>query len=477
MVSATLSPLTVLTPLTFAASASQGRWVPAKHLLYIDRAVHDSITGVRPERLIVIETPPRHGKSEYVSHWLPSWFIGRWPDKRVMLAAYSGNFASHWGRLAKHTVEEHGPAYFGVTVSRETRGASRWDIEGHRGGMSTAGIGGLFTGMGADLLIIDDPVKNAEEAISDVVREAHWQWWQSTAWSRIEPEPGKLSGVAIVIMTRWHVDDLAGRLIRWAETRPNLLRQITLPAFARENDLIGRQPGEPLWPQRLSHEFLELRKSMLDAYWWEALYQQNPGSYGKNEWPASYFDGIWVEPREWPGTFEASVIALDPSKGKDSKKGDFTAAVYMGLVGGKLWIDAQVRRRPVPLMCAESVAFAAAHGCDHFGVESNAFQDLLIGPLDDAAEEAGGVPLPIAEISNTINKQLRISRLGPYLARSKFRFARNPDTELLVEQLRGFPFAEHDDGPDALEMALRLMRWHLRGSSGTEYDQEEVLST
>ena len=477
MVTTTPDPLSILTPLTFAVSASAGAWKPAKHLVHIDRAIHDAITGRRPERVVVIEAPPRHGKSELISHWLPAWFLGRNPDKRVMLAAYSGDFACHWGRLARQTIDEHGPAYFGVRVSPETRGASRWDLAGYRGGMSTAGIGGLFTGLGADLLIIDDPVKNAEEAISDSTREAHWQWWQSTAWTRIEPEPGNLSGVAVVIMTRWHQDDLAGRLIRWGETRPGLLRRISLPAFAGEDDLIGRAPGAPLWPERLPTDFLELRHSALDEYWWQALYQQNPGSYGKNEWPASYFDGIWTDPQEWPDRFEASVIALDPSKGKNARKGDFTAAVFLGLARGKLWIDAQVRRRPVPQMCAESVAFAAAHGCDAFGVESNAFQDLLLGPLDDATEEAGGVPLPYTTISNTVNKQLRISRLGPLLARSKFRFIRNPDTERLVEQLRGFPFAEHDDGPDALEMAVRLLRWYLEGGGQDVNDApEEVLT-
>lgn len=473
------SPLSILTPLTFAVAASGGRWLPAKHLVYIDRAVHDAITGRRPERVIVISAPPRHGKSEYVSHWLPAWFIGRNPSKRVMLAAYSGKFASHWGRLAKATLEEHGPAYFGLRVSPETRGASRWDIDGYRGGMSTAGVGGLFTGMGADLLVIDDPVKNSEEAISDVVREAHWQWWQSTAWSRIEPKPGQLSGVAIIIMTRWHQDDLAGRLIRWGETRPGLLRQINLPAYAGEEDELGRSPGEPLWPERLSREFLELRHSMLDEYWWQALYQQNPGSYGKNEWPASYFDGIWTDPQEWPDRFEASVIALDPSKGNDAKRGDYTALVFMGLARGKLWVDANVRRRDLPEMCSDSVAFAQAHGCDCFGVESNTFQYLLQGPLDDATREAGGMPLPITLFGNygKIKKETRITRLGPYLRNSKFRFLRNPDTELLVEQLRGFPFTEHDDGPDAMEMALRLLRWRLEGGGEMEQPNltEEVL--
>lgn len=461
-----------VTPLAFAVHASDGQWVSARHLEYLDTAIIDAIEGHRPERVIIIEAPPRHGKSEYISHWLPSWYLGAYPDRRVMMASYSDKFARKWGRAAKETLTTHGPAYFGINVSKETRAANEWDISGRRGGMTTAGIGGSLTGRGADLLIIDDPIKNAEEAISETLRESQWEWWQSTAWTRLEP-----GGIAIVMMTRWHEDDLIGRLIKWSESRNVGIRRICLPAYAGDDDLLGRKPGEPLWPERLPVEELELRRSMLDAYWWESLYQQRPGSYGKNDWPASYFEGIWAEPHEWPDAFDASVIALDPSKGGDAKRGDYAACVWLGLGRGFLWVNAQVRRRPVELLCDESVAFAQALGCDYFGVESNAFQYLLEGPLDQACEDAGGVPLPIGMINNSVKKSLRISRLGPWLARGKFKFARNPDTELLVDQLRGFPFAEHDDGPDALEMALRLLRWFL-GQGGVDADDipEEVLS-
>jgi len=479
--------LRAATPLVFAVNATASlveseRRQPARHLDFIDRAIVDAINGERPERVIVIEAPPRHGKSELVSRWLPAWYVGSFPDRRVMLASYSGDFAREWGRQAKDTIAEHGREFFSVALDRTRRAASEWALAGARGGMVTAGIGGGFTGRGAHLMIIDDPIKNAEEAISETVRENHWSWWISTAFPRLEPTPeSPAGGLALVMATRWHEDDLSGRLLRWGDSAEGRaaggVRRISLPAYAGEDDPLGRKPGEPLWPERLGRDLLELRRAMLDAYWWESLYQQHPGTYGRSEWPSSYFSEIWCDRSEWPDRFAASVVALDPSKGAGSKRGDYSATVFVGLARSTLWVDAQVRRRPVPTMCSESVAFAHAHGCDRFGVEANAFQDLLVGPLDDASSEAGGAPLPIDLVDNTVNKQLRISRLGPWLARGKFRFLRNPDTERLLSQLRGFPFAEHDDGPDGLEMALRVLRAYLRSGGQPEPDDapEEVL--
>lgn len=449
----------VATPLRFALEASRGRWQSAPHLRYIDERISRAVKGRSGTRILLLEAPPRHGKSEYASHWLPAWFLGAYPDKRVLLGSYSDAFARNWGRKARETLERHGPTLFGVKVSRKSYAANEWTIAGRDGGMATAGVGGSFTGRGADLLLVDDPIKNAEEAISDNLREKQWEWWQSTAWTRLEP-----GGIAVVIMTRWHEDDLIGRLVRWAADESLPLEHISFPAIALDDDPLGRAPGEALWPERLPIEEIELRQRMLDAYWFSCLYQQRPGTYGKNEWPADYFSGVEVAPEDWPDAFESCVIALDPSKGKSARKGDFSGLVWIGSAKGLLWVAADVERRPVPTMVSDGIRFAYSEGCDHFGVESNAFQDLLEGEFDRACEDAGVPPLPIALINNHANKELRISRLGPWLARRKFRFRRDPKTRRLLEQLKAFPFGEHDDGPDAMEMALRLLRWSARNS-------------
>jgi predicted phage terminase large subunit-like protein len=173
------------TPAGLAATASRGRWRTAPHLdLLNDRLV--AVAEGRCPRLL-ITMPPRHGKSYLTSHHFPAWFLGVYPDRRVILTSYEADFAAGWGRKARDVLEVVGPDLFGVAVRHDSKAADRWDIEGHTGGMTTAGVGGPITGKGADLLIIDDPVKNAEEAASPTYRQRAWDWYTSTAYTRLEP--------------------------------------------------------------------------------------------------------------------------------------------------------------------------------------------------------------------------------------------------------------------------------------------------
>lgn len=218
--------------------------------------------------------PPRHGKSELTSKFFPAWFLGTFPDKRVILASYEAEFAARWGAKARELIREFGWV-FGIKPSSASSAKAQWDIEGHRGGMETAGAGGAITGKGADLLIIDDPVKNQEEAASETYRDKIWDWWLSTAYTRLEPD-----GVAIVIQTRWHEDDLTGRILAHSEATGEQWRKAVLPAISDD--------GAALWPERFSIEHLERIKRNLGSYWWSALYQQRPapedGLIFKRQW-------------------------------------------------------------------------------------------------------------------------------------------------------------------------------------------------
>lgn len=226
-------------------------------------------TGRTP-RLIVAE-PPRHGKSELISRYLPSWYLGTFPDRRVALLSYEAEFAARWGRRARDLLEEHGPQLFGARVRQDSRAAHEWELAGAAGGMTTAGVGGPITGKGADLMIVDDPVKNAEEAQSKTYREKAWDWWTSTAYTRLEP-----GGSVIVVMTRWHEDDLVGRILAQARGGGERWDVVTLPALAEENDPLGRTPGEALWPSRYPRERLLEIERAVGPYVWSALYQQRP---------------------------------------------------------------------------------------------------------------------------------------------------------------------------------------------------------
>jgi predicted phage terminase large subunit-like protein len=445
-----------LTPALFARAATDGRFLLPRHVAAISEAICDTITG-RSEPILLIEAPPRHGKSELVSKFLPAWYLGVWPDRRVMLAAYEATFARSWGRKARQVFVESTCPVFGRGLSGDNSAADDWSTTAG-GGMSTAGVGGPMTGRGAHLLIIDDPVKNAEEALSATTRENHWDWWQSTASTRLEP-----GGVVIGIMTRWHEDDIFGRLLKSG----GQIRRLTLPALAEPGDVLGRQPGEALWPERYPVQRLEQMRRERSEYWWRALFQQRPGKWGESKW--GQFLGDRCMAARWPEAFDVGVVAVDPSLGADDRKGDYSAIVFVGRSGGRLWIDADIRRRAETEIAVDAVAMYQRHQANLMVLEGNGFQRVLGESFQSAAMSAGCV-MPLQTIVNTGNKVLRVSSLGPLLAADLFRFRDNPGTRLLLDQLGEFPRGDHDDGPDALEMAVRC----LNGMVGEPEDAEDL---
>jgi predicted phage terminase large subunit-like protein len=156
----------------------------------------------------------------------------------------------------------------GVNVSPDSSANDRWDIADHSGGMYTAGVGGAITGKGADLFIIDDPVKNAEQAHSPTYRKKTYEWYESTAYTRLEP-----GGAVIIIQTRWNKEDLSGKILTKEGEKWTLL---SLPALAGEDDPLGRAPGEALFKERFDNQALAEIKETIGPYWFAALYQQNP---------------------------------------------------------------------------------------------------------------------------------------------------------------------------------------------------------
>ncbi|MFM8582164.1 MAG: terminase large subunit domain-containing protein [Planctomycetaceae bacterium] len=436
------------TPALFAQTVSRGKWWPAPHLLEIDRAVCRTIAHADPP-ILVIEAPPRHGKSELISKYLPAWYLGVFPDRQVMLAGYETNFARSFGRKARELLLEWGPRLFGVRVRSNARAAGDWRLEGHEGGMLTAGVGGPMTGRGAHLLIIDDPLKNAEQSHSAVIRDKHWDWWQSTASTRVEP-----GGCVIVIATRWHIDDLSGRLLAQAEDPEGQpVRRLRLPAFAEEHDPLGRRPNEVLWPERWPAERLERQHRLLSEEWWQALYQQDPLAQSRGQWPADYF-GDWLWADEWPERFDDAVVGCDPATG--TVRGDYSAAVFVGRVGGMYYIDARLERTPPELFLGEALVLAGQYHATRLVLESNLYGNLLGRDLELLCRSRYQ-SLTVDVSLNVAPKGIRISRLGRFLRDRRFRLRRGPACQLLLSQLREFPHGRHDDGPDALEFALRFL--------------------
>lgn len=272
-------------PLSLAMIATNGRMQAPKHLLHLNQVLIEA--SLKRKRRIIITMPPRHAKSETTSRWFPVWHLGNNARDRVALVSYAAEFAAMWGRKARDSMTEHGEKYFGMKVRENVAARDAWSVEkAYRtnrgwewriteGEMVTTGIGGPLTGRGYDIGIIDDPVKNAQEAFSATIRENIWEWFNSTFMTRGEP-----GAVVIVIMTRWHQDDLVGRLLDNANNGGEQWEVINFPALAGSNDPLGRAEGEALWPERYPAEELEQIKINRGAYWFSAMYQQEPVPVG-----------------------------------------------------------------------------------------------------------------------------------------------------------------------------------------------------
>ncbi len=274
-----------LSPIELAVRCSRGAWFSAPHLELIERAV---LEAIETNGRLIISVSFRHGKSEFIARWLVAWFIMRY-RKRVILGTASKDLAEAHGGFARDVVEEYGPDLFDVRLSRSTASKSQWDLAAPHGsgGLLARGVGSSVTGRGGDLLVVDDPFGSYEDAMSPLSRRRVQEWFTGTLMNRLNR--GK--GAVVVICARWHEDDLSGFLLR---EQPEEWREIRLPAFADDpDDLLGRQLGEPLWPELYSAEDLErMRTTMSLAVGesiWQAQAQQTPmnpkgGKFPEDRW-------------------------------------------------------------------------------------------------------------------------------------------------------------------------------------------------
>jgi len=423
-----------------------------------------------PGSRLIVCLPPRHGKTELISRRLPALLLGRNPDARIIMAAHTAALAEANSRDVQRIIES--PAYGELfpqvrlprpglrSQGRYKRTDEHFELVGRAGYLRAVGVGGAITGFGFDFGIIDDPVKSAEEAQSAVFRERVWEWFLRDFWTR------RAAGARVlVVMTRWHLEDLVGRILS-LEGQLGQWELIRLPALAEENrpEYDRRRAGEALWPELIPAE--ELRQiQRADPAGFAALYQQNPTEAGGLEWPPEYFGPwLWVPQEEWPDRkkFSALVMAIDPSRGREDAASDYAAIVWVGLEEktGLVYVDADLAVRPPTATLDRALDLWDQLRPDFVAVEVNQFQVLFAQELERRAKQGWQVQLPIVHVANYFPKLLRIRRLGPWLANRELRFAETPGARLVVEQLRQFPQGQHDDGPDALEMALRVLTEH-----------------
>lgn len=267
-----------LTPATLAFKLSHGKWIPSPHLLYISKVVAHAVA--RGNARIIISAPPRHGKSQLIDIYMPVWILQQFPAFSVILASYGAELSEGFGRQARDVIQDN-QDLLDIRLRRDSSRVSHFVTESG-GSMSAVGLGGAITGRGANVLLIDDYIKEIKEALSPAYREMCWLWFTTVAYTRLEP-----NGSVIIIATRWHSDDLIGRVLKqW----PGQWTNIILPAIAEEGDILGRKVGEPLFPERYPIPVLQDRLEILGTSFFQALFQQRPVDEAKK-----ISDGAWLK--------------------------------------------------------------------------------------------------------------------------------------------------------------------------------------
>lgn len=240
------------------------------HLDLIDEHLVRLIDGQLGTRGLMVFTQPRAGKSRRCSRVFPLWYLRRRPTHRLAVGTYGQALGNSHSRWIRNTIDRN-PS-LGLRLAGDSKAVDDWELAHSEGGLVARGIGAGITGRGANGIVIDDPVKNREEAESQTMRDKTWDWWTDDLSTRLT-KTDELEPWVLLMMTRWHEDDLAGRLL---SREPEHWTVLTLPALAENNDPLGRRPGETLMPDRYGDEWMAEQKARLGIYSFGALYQQRP---------------------------------------------------------------------------------------------------------------------------------------------------------------------------------------------------------
>lgn len=398
-------------------------------------ALEDVANGVC-DRLMIF-TPPRHGKSELASRRFPAWYLGNNPSKQIIATSYNSDLAGDFGREVRNIVKS--PEYgvlFKTGLAEDSQAANRWHTSGG-GSYVAAGVGTAITGRGADVLLIDDPVKDREEADSELRRKRVWDWYTSTALTRLMP-----GGAVVVIQTRWHEDDLSGRLLENGDE----WRVLSLPAINEDN--------EALWPDRYDLASLERIRKALPLRDWSALYQQQPspedGDFFKREW-FRYYDEM--PDRDRLRVYGASDYAVTDGGGDYTVHGvfgiDSEGKVYLldlwrGQKDSGVWIEAflDLVERWKPVSWAEEGGQIRA----------------ALGPFIEQRIRQRNTYVLREQFPSRANKEVRaqsirgrVSLDGLYLPKAA------PWLQAFESELLTFPAGAHDDQVDVLGLFGQLL--------------------
>ncbi|MHB9861964.1 phage terminase large subunit [Streptomyces sp. YIM S03343] len=432
---------------------------PALDLL--DRSLIDVAEG-RCQRLIWT-MPPQEGKSQRVSRTFPAWILARDPDKRIAIASYELGTARRWGRAIRNDIRANRDK-FGLTIRTDTSSAQEWQIQDHTGGVYSVGVQGALTGRPVDILIIDDPVKDRAQAESLIFRERVWDFWTDAARTRFGPETR-----VIVVLTRWHEDDLAGRLL--AQDARGEWRHINIPAQADhkpeegQTDPLGRAPGEYLLSARgrTAKDWEDTREDV-GSRTWTSLYQGRPspvaGDVWKRHWWRRYGVPLWSQHPDQPDAyrvteFDQLIMSWDMTF-KDTKSSDFVVGQVWARKGADVFLLDQVRKR---LSFTDTLAAFEAMVKRWPQATAKLVEDKANGTAVISTLKSK-IPGIIA-VTPTESKYARANAVSPVIEAGNVYLPEGAialfDPDELIDEAAAFPNATHDDQVDATSQALAYL--------------------
>jgi predicted phage terminase large subunit-like protein len=394
---------------------------------------------------LMIFLPPRHSKTTTTSRLFPAWFFTQAPHLRIIMASYGATLAYRNSRIVRNLISrsDYQATYPNVRLASDSSAVDEWDIADNDGGLIAAGVGGGITGHGGNLIILDDLVKSRAEAESETYRQRVKDWYENDLLTRLE-EPG---GAIILMMTRWHMDDLAGYLLESERDKWDVL---SLPALALENDPLGREVGEALWAERYSVDILNERRARMGEYAFNSLYQQSPMPSKGGLFDIGKIEVIDLTPecKQIVRFYDLAVTA--------KKHSDYTAGAKIGITQDEDIIILHIYRVQKVMPDVEK------------DIAQNANLDGRKTYIRLEAEKAGIVQLDyllrrpdmrgytIDAVPPVGDKYTRAQPFASRVNAGKVKMLRGAWNRALLDEMAMFPMGAHDDQIDALSGAYEM---------------------
>lgn len=395
----------------------------------------------------MLYVPPRYGKSELASINFPAWYLGRHPEKEIIVSSYSAELAQDFGYKTRNLVNtKEYQQLFNTRLREDSQSKAKW-LTQEGGGYTAVGVGGAITGRGAHILLIDDPIKNREEAESQTIREKIWSWYTSTAYTRLEKD-----AAVILIMTRWHMDDLAGRLLKAQEEGGEKWEVVKFPAIALKDEK-HRKAGEPLWSDKYNLETLENIKKTVGTYDWSALFQQEPVSSESQEFKPQFLQYRTIE--QIRGLETANYLTIDTAISQKASADNTGFCLNFVDNQGKWNIKAwKMKISPMELI-DHLFDLQNEYRLVQIGIEETIYLQAIKPFLDEEMRRRNRYLRIIPLKHNQVQKETRIRGLIPrYESYSVFHIKGHCE-DLEEEQLQ-FPKGIHDDILDAEAYQIQL---------------------